>query len=352
MSRVAMVCHRYYPDIGGVETHVREISERLVQRGFDVEVVCTDPAGKYPCKDHYNGVRITRFRSFAPKDAFYIAPQLYSYLKKNDYDIIHAHNYHAFPALFASAASEGRFIFTPHYHGKSPSVLRDMLLVPYRWIGCSIFGKADKVICVSKYEMKLIEKDFHIPRVKLIRIPNGLTTSEFKDIKELKKESKTILYAGRIESYKGIQYIIEALPLLPDYRLKIIGKGNYEDKLRGIARRLNVSERIGWLKDIKREELLSYFKSADVFVNLSTVEAYGITVAEALACGTPCIVAAGGALEEFIDGEGCVGLNYPINIETLARAIKSRRRIQPREMPDWNDVTSDLIRVYSEGVSR
>lgn len=347
MIKIAMVCHRYYPDIGGVETHVREISERLVQRGFDIEVICTDPTGKYPFKDNYNGVKITRFRSFAPKDAFYFAPQLYSYLRKNDYDIIHAHNYHAFPALFASAASEGRFIFTPHYHGKSPSALRNMLLVPYHRIGGSIFERADRVICVSKYEMGLIEKDFHVPRVKLIQIPNGLNTSEFKDIKELKKESKIILYAGRIESYKGIQYIIEALPLLPDYRLKVIGKGNYEEKLHEIARRLDVSERISWSKDINREELLSYFKSADVFINLSTIEAYGITVAEALACGTPCIVAAGGALGEFIDGEGCVGLNYPINIEALARAVKSRRRIQPIEMPDWNDVTSDLIGVYS-----
>ncbi len=43
--KIAQVCPRYYPDIGGVETHVQEISERLVKRGFEVDVVCTDTTG-------------------------------------------------------------------------------------------------------------------------------------------------------------------------------------------------------------------------------------------------------------------------------------------------------------------
>lgn len=347
MIRIAMVCHRYYPDIGGVETHVREISERLAKSGFDVEVVCTDPTWHYPKHEHHNGVKITRFKSLAPKNAFYFAPQLYSYLKNHDFDIVHAHNYHAFPALFASAAANRRFIFTPHYHGGSHSILRNLLHKPYQWIGSFIFKKAEKVVCVSKYEMKLIENDFQVPRSKLIHIPNGLNLEEFKVIKELKNESKVILYAGRLESYKGIRYLIEALPLLDGYRLKVIGKGSYDKKLHELAQKLNVSGRIDWLKDIEREELLSHFKSADVFVNLSTFEAYGITVAEALACGTPCIVATGGALEEFIDGEGCVGIGYPVDVKALAVAIKSRKRISPREMPDWDDITSELIRLYS-----
>ncbi|VVB95975.1 D-inositol-3-phosphate glycosyltransferase [uncultured archaeon] len=341
-----MVCHRYYPDIGGVETHVQQISERLVKRGFDVEVVCTDSTWKYPQQEFYNGVKITRFRSLAPKNAYFFAPQMYFYLKDRDFDIVHAHNYHAFPALFAAIAAKRRFVFTPHYHGGSHSILRNLLHIPYQWMGSFIFKKAGKIVCVSKYEMKLIEIDFHVPRSKLVLIPNGLNVEEFNAIKQLKKESKIVLYAGRLESYKGIQYLIEALPLLDGYRLKVIGKGSYDKKLHELAQKLKLNNRIDWLKDIDRKELLSHFKSADVFVNLSTFEAYGITVAEALACGTSCIVATGGALEEFV-GDGCVGLSYPIDINELARTIESRKRIVPRKMPDWDDVTSDLIKLYS-----
>ncbi len=251
MIRIAMVCHRYYPDIGRVETHVREISERLVNRGFDVEVVCTDPTWKYPEYECHNGIRITRFKSLAQNNSFYFAPRLYFYLKNQDYDIVHAHNYHAFPALFACAAAKRRFVFTPHYHGGSHSPLRNFLLKAYHRIGRFVFEKAEKVICVSRYEMKLIEDDFHVSRAKLVHIPNGVNI-EFKDIVELKKDSKIILYAGRLESYKGIQYLIEALPLLDGYRFEVIGKGNYEKKLYELAQKLHVSNRIDWLKDIER----------------------------------------------------------------------------------------------------
>ncbi|HEY9246473.1 MAG TPA: glycosyltransferase family 4 protein [Candidatus Methanoperedens sp.] len=346
MIRIAMVCPRYYPDIGGVETHVREISERLAKYGFHVEVISTDSTWKYPEHDIHNGVKITRFKSFAPNNAFYFAPQIYFYLKDRSYDIMHAHNYHAFPALFASAAAKGKFIFTPHYHGGSHSHLRNLLLKPYFFAGGIIFEKANKVVCVSRYEMKLIENDFKVQSSKLIHIPNGLNMKEFKHIKEIKKESKVVLYVGRLESYKGVQYLIQSLPLLPEFRLMVIGDGTYGKKLHEMAHDLKVDKRIDWLKDAAREKLLSCFKSADVLVNLSMFEAYGITVAEALACGTPCIVARGGALGEFINGDGCVGLDVPVDINALAAAIEGIKRIAPRDMPDWDDITSELIRLY------
>lgn len=43
--KVAQVCPRYYPYIGGVETHVESISERLAGQGLDVEILTTDPSG-------------------------------------------------------------------------------------------------------------------------------------------------------------------------------------------------------------------------------------------------------------------------------------------------------------------
>ena len=89
---IVQVCPRYYPDIGGVETHVQEISEKLVKHGFNVEVVCTDPVGNLSKNEVINKVSITRFRSYAPSDAYYFAPQIFLYLKNNCADIIHAHS--------------------------------------------------------------------------------------------------------------------------------------------------------------------------------------------------------------------------------------------------------------------
>lgn len=356
--KVLQVCPRYYPDIGGVETHVKEISERLIERGFDVEVICTDPSGRLPKHEIINGVPVTRFRSFAPHDAYYFAPQIYFHIKDQDFDLVHVHSYHALPAFFAALAKKSRrLVFTPHYHRRGHTFIRNLLLRAYRIIGGRIFGMADKVICVSDHEKRMVMSDFNIPEEKIEKIPNGLDMKEFLDLQSYKKsdgDSKTLLYVGRLEQYKGIHHIIGALPYLDNYKLDIIGKGPYEDKLHKLAQELNVKERINWYKDITRKELLARYASADRFIMLSQYEAYGISVAEALAAGTPCIVALGSALEDFVDGKQCSGISPPVTTGELIKAIKyledsgikNNMDTKNLRVMDWNDVTGKLIDVY------
>jgi glycosyltransferase involved in cell wall biosynthesis len=191
-----------------------------------------------------------------------------------------------------------------------------------------IFSRADTVICISEYEKKLVESDFNVIG-KTIKIPNGINLSEFENLKchknekkkdekkGNKKKEKTHLYVGRLEEYKGVQYIIQSLPELQDFRLKIVGKGPYEKELHNIAEKLGMEERIEWLKDLSRKELLECYAEADVFLMLSSHESYGITVAEALAAGTPCVVAKGSALEEFVDGIRCFGVDEPNKKELI-----------------------------------
>ena len=357
--KIVQVCPRYYPDIGGVETHVKEISERLVKRGFEVEVVCTDPTGKHPKKEIINGVKVRRFRSFAPYDAYFFAPQIYFYLKKAKCDVIHAHSYHALPAFFAALAKNDRkFVFTSHYHGRGHTGLRNILHTPYKFFGSGIFRKADRVICVSLYEKELIKGNFDLSDEKLAYVPNGINLEEFR-IKGGVKNKKTILYVGRLERYKGVQHIIRALPYLENYKLVIIGKGPYEDELRKLAFSIDVNSRIEWLKDLPREELLEQYKSAGVFVFLSSFEAFGITVAEALASGTPCIVAETGALKEFVDEKIGFGLRNPENVNELAEKIirvsKSKREIVFSDLPkdkikirSWDGVVDEHEKIYRE----
>jgi len=353
--KIVQVCPRYCPDIGGVETHVREISERLVRKGFEVEVVCTDPTGRSSRHEMINGVEITRFRSFAPDDAYYFAPQIYFYLKSRSYTLIHAHSYHALPALFAALAADGhKLIFTPHYHRGGHTPVRDFLHKIYRSFGSKIFDRADKVVCVSEYEQRLVMSDFDMPEWKIEKIPNGLNLAEFANLKP-ERNGRTLLYVGRLEEYKGVQYIISALPRLEDFKLEIIGKGPYENDLRKLADELGVSERINWQSGVTREELLQHYASADVFLMLSTHEAYGITVAEALAARVPCVVARGSALTEFVDGTRCIGIETPITVDKLVEAIQRLNGVGwniknlPISISDWDDITDRLIDVY-EGV--
>jgi glycosyltransferase involved in cell wall biosynthesis len=142
------------------------------------------------------------------------------------------------------------------------------------------------------------------------------------------------------------------LPELQDLRFRIVGKGSYEAELRSMAKNLGVEKRVEWLKDLSRKELLECYASADVFLMLSSHEAYGITVAEALAAGTPCIVAKGSALEEFVDGKACVGIEMPVTAKKVVTAVKDlkkgKRKKQngSKSVMDWEEVAERTIKVY------
>jgi len=353
--KIAQVCPRYFPYIGGIETNVKEISERLVLENHEVEVITTDPIGKLKKKDIINGVKVTRFKSFAPGEAYYFAPQICIYLMDHSYDVIHAHSYHALPAFFAALSKRNkRFIFSPHYHRGGHTPLRDLLHKPYKIFGEMIFSRADAIICVSEYEKELVESDFNV-KEKTIKIPNGLNLSEFGNMKRQKSEDKKkiLLYVGRLEEYKGVQYVIQSLSELPDFRLKIVGKGPYEDKLHSIAERIGVAERIEWLKDISRRDLLECYADADIFLMLSLHEAYGITVAEALASGTLCVVVKGSALEEFVDGINCIGIEKPPTKEKVIKVVQGMEKVKKQTnsgikkgLLDWNEVVDKIGKLY------
>lgn len=364
--KIAQICPRYFPDIGGVETHVKEISERLVRAGHEVEVITTDTTGKLSKRETINGVKVIRFRSFAPGNAYYFSPQIYTYLKKHDYDVIHAHSYHAFPAFFACLGRHGgKFVFTPHYHRRGHTAFRNLLHKPYRLFGKLIFSRADSVICVSEYEKKLVESDFKVA-AKTVKIPNGINLKEFENLRVSGKSQKSkvgkeklLLYVGRLEEYKGVQYIIQSLPELQDFNLRIVGKGPYETELRSMARSCGVEDRVEWLKELSRKELLECYVDADIFLMLSSHEAYGITVAEALAAGTPCIVAKGSALEEFVNGENCIGIENPVSKEKVSRALREFEKKERKEssrinsgidknIVDWNEVSARIEKQYRQ----
>jgi glycosyltransferase involved in cell wall biosynthesis len=345
----------YAPYIGGVETHVREISERLVKRGYEVEVLTTDPSGELLKEEEINGVKVRRFKTWAPSEAYYFSRDLRRYLMENseEYDIVHAHNYHAFPALYAARAKDrNRLFFTPHYHGSGHTFLRILLHIPYRHLAKIIFEKADQVICISNFEKNLVMKKFSIDDKKVKMVPNGINLKEFEGlIKNRRGNHKTILYIGRLERYKGVDYLIKALPKIDkDIRLEVVGKGPHKQILLKLVNRLGVADRVRFYQDLSREALLQKYADADLFVLLSKYEAFGISVAEALASGTPCIVANTSALREWVDGENCFGIEYPIVIDELTHMIGKvmGKRVNPSTLRllTWDGSVEKLTESY------
>jgi len=349
--KILEVCHRYYPYIGGVEEHVKNISERIAKK-FSVTVCTTDPSNELPNYEVVSGVEVKRFRCWAPNEAYYFSRALKRYLTENseNYDVVHAHHYHAFPSLYAAQTKGNkRFVFTPHYHGEGHTFFRSLLHIPYKHVAKKIFEKADSVVCVSNHEKRLIIEKFNLDSKKFVVIPNGVDMKEFEGFQKKKGEKKVILCVSRLERYKGVQYLIEALARLSqDVVLEVVGDGPHKESLIELTRKLGAEGRVKFFGNLPRKALLQKYARADLFALLSTHEAFGICIAEALVSKTACIVANTSALKEWVDNKNCFGIDLPIDVNKLVELIGRviGMKVTGVSLMDWDDVVKQLLRIY------
>jgi glycosyltransferase involved in cell wall biosynthesis len=347
--KILQVCPKYYPSIGGVETHVQYISERLAKK-HRVTVFTGDSSGKLAKGEEINGVLVRRFKTFSPCDAFHVSLEMLSELRKASPDVVHGHSYHAFPLYFSSFAKANKFVVTTHYHGHGHTLLRDLLIKFYRPFGKKILEAADKIIAVSTYEKELLLKDFGMDESKIVLIPNGIDLGEFNLLEKNLKDSKSILYVGRLEKYKGVQHIIQTLPLLDkDFHLEIVGKGPYKDMLVSLVNQLRLNERVRFHQDLARQELLCMYAKSGVFILLSRRESFSIVIAEALAARVPCIIANTSALTEWVDNKNCLSVDYPIDSTKLASLITTveGRKVGDVKLWGWDRVVGELENVLA-----
>jgi glycosyltransferase involved in cell wall biosynthesis len=348
--RVVQVCPRYRPRDGGVETHVAELSERLAARGHEVTVHTADAGPDVAREETRAGVRVRRHHGLAPGGAFHVAPGLLPAVRRADADVVHAHNYHSTPlVLAAAAAGDAAFVATPHYHGGSASRLRDLLLVPYRLPGGWALRRADRVLAVSGWERGRLREAFGVDaRV----VPNGLDVARFREATPETRERPYLLSVGRLEPYKGVDDAVRALAALDGYDLLVAGSGPDRERLERVAGEAGVAERVDFLGYVSDDRLPGLYAGAAAFLTLSTFESYGMTVAEALAAGTPCVVRESGALTDWTTREGCVGVETPTP-ERVAGAVREAlgRRVDPSDLPSWDEVCDRVAAEYRNVLS-
>ena len=348
--KVLFVTHRYPPRTGGVETHVREIATRFANRGHDVTVFSADGGGDLPASTTEEGVQVRRFRSLSPDESFHFAPQIAVAVHRADADVVHAHNYHAFPLFFAAiGVTDECFVVTTHYHGESANGVRNVLLSGYRPLGRWAVRQADEVIAVSEWEQKRLREDFN---VEATVIPNGVDVDRFASASPEERKRPYLLCVGRLEEYKGVQRVIRALAELPEYSLVVAGSGSYREELERIASKTGVTNRVDFLGYVDNERLPRLYAGTRVYVTMSTFEAYGMTVAEALAAGTPCVVQKAAALEDWITHDGCVGVENPSPV-AVANCVRTaaKRRVVPGNIPTWEAVTDEISERYEAEIT-
>ncbi|WP_435073293.1 glycosyltransferase family 4 protein [Halorubrum sp. HHNYT27] len=341
---VVQVTQSYPPSQGGVENHVEAISTRLVEAGHKITVISAD-AGTGRRFETRNGVAVRRYRSLSPDGAYHFAPQVADVIRKIEPDIVHAHNYHALLLPFAAiAARDATLIVTPHYHGGSENRIRNLLLRGYHPIGQWIFDRTNAVVAVSEWESTQLQSDFGIEAEV---IPNGIDVDRFSTAEPHKHNRPYLLCVGRLERYKGVQYAIRTMTEFPDHDLLIAGSGPYRKHLENVAEQTSVEDRVRFLGHVPDQDLPGLYCGAEVFITLSSFESFGLTVGEALAAGTPCVILRQGALVDWEAYEAVLGVDSP-DTDRVCEAVNSVRSLEvdKNRIPTWSNHVERLTELY------
>jgi glycosyltransferase involved in cell wall biosynthesis len=329
----------YPPYIGGVETHVWDISRRLVTRGHEVEIYSTDPSCRLERVKDISGVRFRRFSCIAPAGIYNFSTGLYRSLRKANADVVHCHSYQNFSMLAAALAKSHNHIpLVASLHLGASKVGR----LPYKLYDPS-FGRiavrsADKIVCVSPVETSLISPLKGIGR-RLVLIPNGIDLEEISLYLQRAKLQKgnrgtvRIVHVGRLEKRKGVLAVIQAfreIAPLGNVELWVVGEGPLRMALLEAIRSANLRDKVQVRSHLSRRDLYEILACSQIFVLPSEFEAHSIALTEAMAFGlVPVVTSVGG--NPFIVSSGLNGflMEYPPDTRAISNVLRRMLRDPP-----------------------
>jgi glycosyltransferase involved in cell wall biosynthesis len=195
----------------------------------------------------------------------------------------------------------------------------------YRYINYYIYRlglrNVDAFITLSNYMKSLMDQE----GLESKYIPNGITLFDYKPLEE-GFIPNILMYAGRIEKYKGLDYLIRAMPLIiarfPGMKLYIAGEGSCKKELEELCEKLQLQGSVTFFGHVDRNGIQKLYESSSVVVVPSTwPEAFGLIGVEAMSVGRPVVAAdVGGISDWLIDGQNGF-LVPPKDSRALAYAI-------------------------------
>lgn len=225
--------------------------------------------------------------------------------------------------------------------------------------------KAEAVVVVSNELRQQVEQIFGVGDA--VVQPMGVDISEFcipVEEKE-KRDGKTILFVGRLDKIKGIEYLIGAMEYM-DANLVIVGDGILREKLEMQAKKYG--DKVKFMGAVEHSKLPYIYVQADVFVAPSitlengATEGFGLVLVEALAAGIPVIGTRTGGMKDIIlDNENgyfveeknsrmiADKVNYLLNNREVYERLAGNAKQTIRKY-DWNYVGEEYARLIGENI--
>jgi glycosyltransferase involved in cell wall biosynthesis len=294
--KILQISNYYYPHIGGIEQVAHDCADSFKER-YEQKLICFN-SQKGDTAEVVDGVEIIRAGSFAKVASQSLSISYRKLLKHTikqfapDVVIFHYPNPFEAAALIRSLRKhkEIKLVLYWHLDITKQKLLGKLFNGQTKWL----LKRAAKVIATSP---NYVEGSKYLSqyRDKCTVIPNCVgrkrlsTHVDCRDIKE-KYKGKIICFAlGRHVEYKGMEYLVRAAKYLDDrYVVLIGGQGPLTPELKKLA---SGDDKVEFLGRISDEDVDRYIAACDIFCfpSITKNEAFGIALAEAMACGKPCV---------------------------------------------------------------
>jgi glycosyltransferase involved in cell wall biosynthesis len=189
----------------------------------------------------------------------------------------------------------------------------------------AVARRMDRIFTSSGVSARALERDFGVSPGRLAMVANGVDTELFQPDPAAPRDPDELLCVGRAgDPNKGVRTLIEALARVPaPARLTLVDDDHPDNPARGWAERAGVADRVRIVGRVETPELVALYRRAALVVVPSRYEGFGLPAVEAMACGTPVVACAAGALPEVVRTGGGGVLVEGENPEALAAGIRA-----------------------------
>jgi glycosyltransferase involved in cell wall biosynthesis len=221
-----------------------------------------------------------------------------------DFDLIHAHDWHTYPAGVAAKEASGKPLVV-HIHATEFDRSGESVNQSVYDLERMGMQAADKVIAVSNLTRQTVINRYGIPPEKVVTVHNAVVPVEKKiDNAEKHVKEKIITFLGRITFQKGPEYFVEAAKKVidrnPNVRFVMAGSGDMLEKMIRRVAQLRIGNKFHFTGFLRGPNVDRMLAMSDVFVMPSVSEPFGIVPLEAMRSNVPVIISKQSGVAEIL----------------------------------------------------
>ncbi|XP_036160676.1 phosphatidylinositol N-acetylglucosaminyltransferase subunit A isoform X2 [Myotis myotis] len=291
---ICMVSDFFYPNMGGVESHIYQLSQCLIERGHKVIIVTHAYGNRKGIRYLTKGLKVyylplkVMYNQSTATTLFHSLPLLRYIFVRERVTIIHSHSSFsamAHDALFHAKTMGLRTVFTDHSlfgFADVSSVLTNKLLTVS-------LCDTNHIICVSytSKENTVLRAALNPEIVSVI--PNAVDPTDFTPDPFRRHDSITIVIVSRLVYRKGTDLLSGIIPELcqkyQDLNFIIGGEGPKRIILEEVRERYQLHDRVRLLGALEHKDVRNVLVQGHIFLNTSLTEAFCMAIVEAASCG-------------------------------------------------------------------